>query len=191
MKVTYISHPDVIIDPEVPVARWPLSKRGRARMTTMLELSWIAKISAVYCSTEQKALDGADILGRHLNLDPQVREDLGENDRTATGYLEQEAFLAHVGKFFGRPEESVEGWEPAQGAQDRITGAVRSIASHHAKADHVAIVAHGGVGALLLTSLMGKPISMEQEQPGKTGGNYFNFDAATWELSHGWHPVDP
>jgi len=34
--VYFVTHPDVEIDPAVPVPQWPLSARGRARMTTLL-----------------------------------------------------------------------------------------------------------------------------------------------------------
>ena len=38
MSVVYfITHPDVLIDPAVPVPEWPLSPRGRARMQAASE----------------------------------------------------------------------------------------------------------------------------------------------------------
>jgi len=60
MKVTYITHPEVVMDPEIPVPRWPLSGRGLERMRSMLAHPWVNEISAVWCSDEQKALDGAE-----------------------------------------------------------------------------------------------------------------------------------
>ena len=70
--VYYISHPDVIKDPAVPVPRWPLSARGLERMTAMLARPWVHGLGAIYCSDEQKALDGAGILAAHLGLQPDV-----------------------------------------------------------------------------------------------------------------------
>ena len=40
--VYFITHPDVVMDPSVPIQRWPLSERGRARMQRVLELPWAA-----------------------------------------------------------------------------------------------------------------------------------------------------
>lgn len=190
MKITYITHPDVIVDLSVPVARWRLSEKGRLRMSAMLSQTWVKEVSHIYSSTEQKALDGAKILSAHLGLTAMAREDLGENDRTSTGYLEQEAFLEHVRKFFASPDESIGGWEPAAVAQTRVVDAIKGIASIHDVDAHIAVIGHGGVGSLLLTSLLRRLVSMEQEQPGKTGGNYFVFDAADWSLVHGWRPID-
>jgi broad specificity phosphatase PhoE len=50
----------------------------------------------------------------------------------------------------------------------------------------VAIIAHGGVGTLLLCHLSGLPISRDQDQPPTNGGNYFAFDQMTLRLIHGW-----
>ena len=34
--IYFISHPDVVINPLVPITHWPLSERGRARMVAAL-----------------------------------------------------------------------------------------------------------------------------------------------------------
>ena len=61
--VFFITHPDVLIDPAVPVPEWPLNARGVARMHAMLSPDWVPGIGHVASSTERKAIDGAAILG--------------------------------------------------------------------------------------------------------------------------------
>ena len=39
--VFFITHPDVVIDPGVPVPDWRLNERGRARMWGMIAYPWI------------------------------------------------------------------------------------------------------------------------------------------------------
>ena len=39
--VYFITHPDVLIDPTVPVPEWRLNARGIARMRAMLTQSWV------------------------------------------------------------------------------------------------------------------------------------------------------
>ncbi|WP_372622796.1 histidine phosphatase family protein [Falsiroseomonas sp.] len=189
--VYFVTHPDVLIDPSVPVADWPLSPRGRERMARALALPWVGRVGAVWCSTERKARDGAEILAGHLGLPVQVLTELGENDRSATGYLPKAEFEAVADEFFARPHESVRGWERAVDAQRRIVGAVEKVldASAGGKGD-VAIVAHGGVGTLLLCHLRGDPIGRTHDQPPNNGGNYFAFDAATRRVHHGWRAID-
>ena len=85
--VYFITHPNVVISREVPVPQWPLSELGRSRMSAGLKQAWVKDITAVCCSTEQKAIDGASILARHLGLDVTTVSELGKNDRSATGFL--------------------------------------------------------------------------------------------------------
>ena len=189
-RVYFISHPDVVIDPAVPVPQWSLSDRGRERMHEMLSQPWVSSVGAVYCSTEQKAIDGAEILAHHLSLPYETVEALGENDRSATGYLPRDEFTAVVDQFFAHPDESVRGWETARHAQQRIVQAVETVVAHDRRPGHIAIVSHGGVGTLYLCHLKGRAISREEGQVCTTGGCYYCFDPESKVLLHGWRPID-
>jgi len=133
-------------------------------MRGLLSRTWIAHVAAIYCSTEQKAVDGATILSEALGLPFQQVAALGENNRAATGYLPTAEFEATADAFFARPSESIRGWERAFDAQVRIAGAVEHIASTAPGAGPIAVVSHGGVGALLLCHLKGVPISRTETQ---------------------------
>jgi broad specificity phosphatase PhoE len=191
MKTVYfITHPEVVIDPAVPVPRWPLSVQGLARMRLLLRQPWVRQLTAVYCSTEQKALDGASLLAAHLALPVSQVAELGENDRAATGYLRAPEFERVVDQFFAQPAVSIRGWEPAAIAQQRIVRAVTAIIAQDTSSGSTAIVAHGGVGTLLLCALAWYAIDRRYEQPGKGGGNYYAFDAPSRALRHGWRSID-
>jgi broad specificity phosphatase PhoE len=188
--IRFITHPDVTIDPAIPVTDWPLSPTGRERMTKVFARPWISDIRAIVCSSEQKAIDGATILADGLRLPFTVRPGLHENDRTATGYLPKAEFESVANQFFANPDQSIRGWERAMDAQRRIISAVKQALHGNAVAGDLAIVSHGGVGALLLCHLLHRPISRDHDQPANNGGNYFTFDADTWRLSHGWRSID-
>ncbi len=113
---------------DVPVPRWPLSELGKQRMRAGLRQPWVRDITAIYCSTEQKAIDGAAILAEHLSLPFHEVEALGENDRSATGFLPPDEFERVADQFFGSPDKSIRGWERAVDAQSRIVRAVEEIA---------------------------------------------------------------
>ncbi len=159
-------------------------------MRGLLSRTWIAHVAAIYCSTEQKAVDGATILSEALGLPFQQVAALGENNRAATGYLPTAEFEATADAFFARLSESIRGWGRAFDAQVRIAGAVEHIASTAPGAGPIAVVSHGGVGALLLCHLKGVPISRTEDQPGASGGNYFLFQAPQGTLVHGWQPIE-
>ncbi len=187
--IFFITHPDVEIDPATPVPEWRLNPRGLARMRKMVERPWVRDIVHVASSAERKAIDGASILAAQLGVTPAIHPGLGENDRSATGYLPREQFEAMADAFFARPEESVRGWERAVDAQARIVEAVREVVAA-ARAGDVAVVSHGGVGALLLCRLLHAPIARTADQPPGTGGFMMAFDRGDWRLLHGWQPID-
>ncbi|MBU8537569.1 histidine phosphatase family protein [Falsiroseomonas tokyonensis] len=188
-QVHFLTHPEVAIDPAVPVPDWPLSPRGLERARAMLAQPWVPAIRSVFSSEERKARDMAEILAAHRGLPVTQLAALGENDRSATGYLPPAEFEAVADEFFAEPARSVRGWERAADAQARIVGAVRQVLAQAPPGD-VAIVAHGGVGALLLCHIKGVKISRAEDQPGRGGGNGFRFAREDWRLLEGWRRVE-
>lgn len=151
---------------------------------------WVSKITSIYSSTEQKAIDGADILAARLDLPVTQIEALGENDRSSTGYLPKEAFETMANRFFALPNESVAGWERAVDAQKRIVDAVHSLITEDETEGDIAIVSHGGVGTLLLCHLSNATIDRSMDQPGGGGGNVFCFKNESRRLIYGWKSIE-
>jgi broad specificity phosphatase PhoE len=187
--VHFVTHPEVTIDPSIPVPDWSLSAIGRQRMRRALAGSWLSGVTAVFCSSERKAIEGADMLAEHLQLSAQVIPDLGENDRSATGYLPRDEFEAVADAFFRSPEASVRGWERAIDAQRRIVGAVEAAISMALGNGDIVIMSHGGVGALLLCHLKHIAIDRSEDQP-DGGGYLYSFDASSRRLLLPWRPID-
>lgn len=185
----FITHPDVVIDPAVPITDWPLSPRGRTRMAALASAPWVWRLTALYCSTERKARDGADILAGLCGRPPIERADLGENDRSSTGYLPPTEFQSAADAFFAEPEASVRGWARAVDEQARIVASLEAVMAE--VSGDVAVVSHGAVGALALARYLGEPISRALDQPGSAGGNFFALSIPQRAVLHGWRPVDP
>lgn len=189
-QVLFISHPNVVVSREVPVPQWPLSSLGRERMTAALAQPWIAEISALYCSTERKSIDGAEILASHLRLPFEPILALGENDRSATGFLPPAEFEQVADQFFAKPHESVRGWETALAAQQRIVAAVNALVLADTSVGTIAIVSHGAVGTLLYCHLSGQPIDRRWDQPPNGGGNFYAFQLKPTRALSWWRPID-
>jgi broad specificity phosphatase PhoE len=190
VNLYFITHPNVVVSRDVPVPRWPLSELGRQRMRAGLTQPWVREIASIYSSTEQKAIDGAGILGEHLSMSYKTVAELGENDRSATGFLPPEEFERVADEFFGSPEKSVRGWERAIDAQTRIVRAVERITEQDGSGGAIAIVSHGAVGTLLYCHLAGKPISRRWDQPANGGGNFYRFTLSPREAHSWWRPID-
>lgn len=182
----FVTHPEVVIDPAVPVPRWHLSDRGIARMRAFGASALLADVTSISSSAETKAIEAAGILAGALVLPLAIEPDLHENDRSATGYLPLPEFERVADAFFARPHESVRGWERAVDAQTRVAAAVERVL-HAAPAGDVAIVAHGAVGALFLCRALGVAISREHDQPAP--GSFYRVDRATGAVLAGWAPI--
>lgn len=186
-RLVYISHPDVDVDPSVPVPQWGLNDRGHQRARAMLTQPWVAGVSQIITSPETKARQTAAILGDHCRLMPTVIEATHEVDRTSTGYVHHERHEALATALFAEPERSAGGWERAIDARDRVSAALSSVLSVKTEGT-VAVVGHGGVGTLLMTNLLGESIDRRLDQPGQ--GHYWSYDLDAQRVRHKWRPID-
>ncbi|MCV3239269.1 histidine phosphatase family protein [Mesorhizobium sp. ZC-5] len=185
----YLTHPQVVIDPQVPVPDWGLSDVGRARLTAIAGRDWVRSLGHVFASTEKKAIEGAKIIATAASCRVETVEEMGENDRSATGFLPPPEFEKAADWFFANPSQSFHGWETADAAQARIASAVEAAIARSSRDRPVAFVGHGGVGTLLKCHLGGLPISRIRDQPGG-GGNVFAFGLSDRRLLCDWTPVE-
>ncbi|MEW1960751.1 histidine phosphatase family protein [Kineococcus sp. NPDC059986] len=188
MFLHVVTHPEVAVDPARPVPQWSLSAAGRERLHRLVVLPWVRTAGFVASSAERKALQTAQAVAAAAGRDVHVEEELGENDRSATGFVPPERFEVLADAFFADPEVSVEGWETAAAAQARIVGAVDRVLDLAARtvppSGSVVIATHGGVGTLLQCALRGVPVSRSLDQPGQ--GSWFTVDTADRRVLHGW-----
>lgn len=191
-RLIFLTHPEVVIDPTVPVPQWPLSTIGRWRMEQFAKGFHGWDLAAVYSSDEQKALDGARIVAERLGLPHRVDPDLGENDRSSTGYVPPPRFWEIVDQFFGQPDESVLGWETARAAQTRIVSAIQRLSAAEDPGRDVLVVSHGGVGRLLAAALTGVPIGEEIKPAHPGGGCWLEIEREGLEVVGDWRAIqDP
>ena len=184
----YLTHPQVLIEPDTPVTEWSLSVEGKRRIDALSKSGALIGTTLIVSSAETKAIETAKPIAKTLGCQLEVREKMHENDRSATGFLQPVEFEKVADQFFAHPEKSVRGWETAQAAQNRIVAEVRECLSHHTSGD-VLFVGHGGVGTLLFCHLSGYPISRDYDQtPG--GGCFFEFSGIECVPESGWEPLE-
>ncbi|HEY2043229.1 MAG TPA: histidine phosphatase family protein [Jatrophihabitans sp.] len=182
-RAHFFTHPEVVIDPEVPVPEWELSELGQGRAEHLA--ARLSGIGSLWASPEVKAAQTSRIIGAGVGLEAITVDGLAEMDRSSTGYLPEPEFWATYQEFLAMPSQSSRGWETAVAAQRRIVAAVDGVLASHTGSDtDVAVVSHGGVGALLLCQLLGTPIQRLVDQPRQ--GSHFSFDADSREVLSGW-----
>ena len=177
MPSLYITHPEVVINPAVPMPRWGLSDVGMARARAFARRGVVPHGLPIFSSTERKAMELAQIIAAESGSEVITEEAFGENDRSSTGFLAGEQFEAVVERFFDDPAHGPDGWESALAAQQRIVTAVRS-ALARTRGDAV-FCGHGAVGTLLKCWLAGRTIARSEDQrvmASNGGGNSFVFE---------------
>jgi broad specificity phosphatase PhoE len=189
MFALYITHPQVKVDPDVPVPDWGLSELGRQRTERAASAAWASRLTRIVTSEERKAIETAEVLARTAGIRVEVAHGMGENDRSATGFLPPERFEAAADWFFAHPTESFKGWERAVDAQARIVSHVLSVLATHDTQKPIAFIGHGGVGTLLKCHLQGQPIARVHDQPGG-GGNLFAFRLADRAVTCDWTAME-
>ena len=186
-RLRYLSHPQVVIDPNVPVPDWPLNDVGRARIVALADVvrDRLPRTTSVWSSPERKALDTAYILAPALDCEVRIAADSNENDRSSTGFLPADAFEAAADQFFGAPDVAFRGWETAQDAQNRILNSIKSMILQAPDGD-LLVIGHGAVGTLLFCAAQGIPISRRHDQGPTGGGNILDFDRQTLGITREW-----
>lgn len=189
--LTFVTHANVVIDPDIPVPEWCLNDTGRARHE-----KHAAKLSAqtrrpdaIWSSEERKARDAAEILSLALGVPFQTHPRLHENDRSATGFLPGEAFEAAADAFFAEPDQSFRGWERATDAQARIVSAIEDITADLRQGAWILVIAHGAVGALLKAYGRGDAISRLHDQPRNGGGNSLEISGPPITVLSDWQDI--
>lgn len=188
--VRYLTHPQVLIDPAKPVPDWSLNVEGAARVAALAAaLGALSTTRRIISSAEVKALETARPLAEALGVPVEIRPEMHENDRSATGFLPPAEFEAVADQFFAHPGQSVRGWETADHAQARILREVNGCLSEGGQGD-VLFVGHGGVGTLLFCALGGLPISRTYDQGPGGGGCWFAFDLTDRKPHQGWQMME-
>ena len=184
----YLTHPQVQVDPAVPVPQWGLSPAGLARVEALAQAGWLAGTTQIVASGETKALQTAAVLAAALGVAVETRAAMHENDRSATGFLPPAEFEAVADRFFAQPQASVRGWERAVDAQARIVAEAETVLAREAAGD-ILFVGHGAVGTLLYCHYAGFTIDRAHDQPAG-GGHYFSFARGGRLVLHPWRRME-
>jgi broad specificity phosphatase PhoE len=189
----YVTHPQVVQDPAVPVPRWGLSPKGRERAERFANHKMARAAGRIISSSETKALELAAALATVSGVRVESGENFGENDRSSTGFVPPERFEQLADSFFAAPEVSTEGWERAVDAQARVVEAFEAALLGHDPAVPVVFCGHGAVGTLLKCHLGGRGIARSEDQSrhgDRGGGNVFVVRLRDRKLLSEWMAME-
>ncbi len=135
-----------------------ITRKGREQMKTVLEKVRDQGISAVYCSTLSRTVEGAELISSALGLDyetlPEIRErNFGEwEGLTDAGIRERYPELYETWK------EDVTTVRPPEGetlldVSERVLKVLGRLVEKH-RGEAIVIVAHGGVNRVILAEAL-------------------------------------
>ncbi len=193
MRALYVTHPQVNMDANVPVPLWGLSPLGRERARAFAARGVVPADAMIFSSRETKAMELAEILAAPLGALVLSDHLMGENDRSATGFLPPALFEHTADRFFAEPETSIDGWERAIDAQRRIVDTVATALASVPPGIPAVFCGHGAVGTLLKCHVGRRPIARSEDQRGLAdpgGGNCYSFDLGAMQLGCEWTAME-
>jgi broad specificity phosphatase PhoE len=167
-KLIFITHPDVIIDKDIPIDKWKLSPDGLETVERLSSESFWSEVEIIYSSSEPKASTVAEIIAlkSHVPLAKEYKKECLCEVLHRT-FIEPDLYAVAVEKWYLDPTGHPQGWESVNEAQKRIVACVSEIMLQN-RDKTVVIVGHGGTGTLLKCFIKGVSPSY-QEDPQQTG----------------------
>src|SRR5258706_1596202 len=141
-----IKHARPQVDPSISSEEWTLGDEGRAAAAQLAERLRPYAFSKLFCSSEPKAAQTADVIGRALAKPVEQANDLFEHERRDVPHMETREFIWLVALLFKEPNRLVLGNETADEAYERFGDAVDELIEK--EPGDVAVVTHGTVISL-------------------------------------------
>ncbi len=182
MKLYFITHPSVNIDPNIPVNKWSISEEGWKQVRNLSDEPFWKEVDVIFASTEQKANKAAEYWSRKFNIPLTIVDGIEEIDRSSTGFLSED-FWKVVDEFYAEPSERVRGWESANECLKRMISTIDNITKNN-QGKNIAIVSHGAVENLYACHIKGITPS---HITGQTKiGSWFVLDLNTRKIISDW-----
>jgi len=144
-RLVLVRHSAVLVDPNVPAAKWPLSKNGRFLSQQLADQLRPYRLTRFITSDEAKAVETGQIMATRLGLPCTNEADLHEHNRAGLPFFEDKvAWATAVSHFFAQPDQPVLGEETAVQARQRLERTIAKLQQQFAQ-DRLALVSHGRI----------------------------------------------
>lgn len=137
-----------------PAQTWSITLEGAKLAKELAKSEQMSVIDGIIHSSEQKAIQTAEVFAEDLDVQMYQLSGLDELARNHQGRLTADEYRDRVRTTLTEPDKNVPGWESAESALDRFEDAVRKLdIMFHRK--NVLIVTHGIVLTLYFCKLKG------------------------------------
>jgi len=150
----FLRHAETKVDLSKPAREWSITQDGARLARELATSDKLSVIDGIIHSSEDKAIQTAEVFAEGLDVQMYQLSGLDELDRAHHGKLTEQEYRDRVRKTLTEPEKNVPGWESGASALKRFEDAVRKVdIMFHRK--NVLIVSHGMVLTLYFCKLKG------------------------------------
>ncbi|NHJ87050.1 MAG: histidine phosphatase family protein [Asgard group archaeon] len=146
--IIFLRHAETHIDKTTPAHKWNLTPMGYKTIKQLVEQDLFSNIDLIITSTELKSIETAKPFATKNNLKIVSYPELNEVTRSKSKVWSDNAYHNDVKQFFLKMDKSIDNWEIANSALNRIVTKFELIDTENEN-KKILIVSHG----LLLTLL--------------------------------------
>jgi broad specificity phosphatase PhoE len=187
-EIFLLNHAETTLESNKLIEEWTLSPVGIKHAEELGSRLIEFGIARIIASKEPKALQTAKIIAKNLSIeDVEIYDGIEELHRNLPEIVPIDTFKDMVKQTFHRANESVNGWESASTAQQRIVEALRQIGEDDPD-KKVLIVSHSLVTKLAELSIRGNKISYpdDDRELWNGAGRFLQIDTRSWSISQDW-----
>ncbi|MDJ0974063.1 MAG: histidine phosphatase family protein [Planctomycetota bacterium] len=181
-RIVFVRHSQTRIEPRVSSHEWTLTEEGQRRCERLAHELAPLGITRIVTSEEHKAELTGQLVAKVLQVPMSSAVGLGETRRETLPFFSDVAeFRSLIRRGFEAPDELVVGEERFSDALARFSSCVDDLLDDDPR-DVPAVVTHGTVLCLYLSSLTGTPAYALWEPMGQPA--YVVVDLATHTIEH-------
>lgn len=152
MQLYLITHAHTQAQPSEDATVWQLSAKGREQASLLAQQPFWNQVEQIVLSAETKTRLTIGPLLAQRSL--PVYEEQRLNELRRVGWVTNEEYVERVRQLFAEPTHSIQGWESAQDALQRVVAAIEDLCLLFA-GKTVALVGHGLTLSLYRAYLLG------------------------------------
>lgn len=156
MNLILIRHSKSLVNPNIPIPTWGLSKEGVALAQKLNEIPQIKTLNVVYSSLQTKALETAVLATKNTGISIKVNDGLTESTSFTNKFVNIEQLTQNTKNYYSNKNLSINNGETSEEALVRFNTAIHIITKAEIDKKNIGIVSHGNILAAFVNQYTNK-----------------------------------
>lgn len=145
MNLVLIRHSKSLVNPNIPITTWGLSRKGVALAEKLNGISQIKSLDVLYSSLQTKTLETAILATKNTGIPIKTDNRLTETTSFTNKFVGPEELEENSKKYYLDNQISFYGGETSQEALNRFTEAINDIVRVESANKNIGVVSHGNI----------------------------------------------